>query len=121
MTTSWDQQERRKFLRIRKNFILSYYNKSHPETRHDATQLKNISIGGMCFLTSLQFRAGTIIAIELKTPYLTGTVYLEGKVVGCVERLAGTVYETRLAFDNLSQQAEFVLQKIVEYYKDKTK
>ncbi len=118
MTTNGDQQERRKYIRIKKHFILSYYEKSLPNKKHDASQLKNISKGGMCFLTSVYFKPGTILSIELKTPYLTGTVYLEGKVLGCTEKLNGILFETRMQFEQVSTQAEFVINKIVDYYKE---
>ena len=117
----WEKDDRRQYIRIKKHFILAYYDKEHPEKRFDASQLKNISLGGMCFLTSQYFKPASIVSIELKTPYLTGTVYLEGKVLGCVEKLPKVIYETRLQFDKLSTQAEFVLNKIVEYYKERSK
>ncbi len=121
MTVDWNKEERRRYLRITKHFILAYYDKEHPQRRFDASQLKNISMGGMCFLTAQYYKPESTLCIELKTPYLTGTVYLEGKVLGCVEKLPGIIYETRLTFQKLSTQAEFVLNKIVDYYKERAK
>ena len=111
--------ERRQDIRIKKHFILSYYDLADPGKKHEATQIKNISVGGVCILTTTQFPPGTLIAIEMKTPYLSGTVQMQGKVLESHERLQGIVYDTRLFFQNLNAQAEFVLKKIVEYYKDK--
>ncbi len=119
MNTRAQGPERRQHIRIKKHFILTYYDKANPQKKRDATQIKNISVGGMCILTAEQFQSGAIIGIEMKTPYLSGTVSLEGKVLQSHERLAGIVYETRLTFQNLNAQAEFVLKKIVEYYKEK--
>lgn len=109
--------DRRKYLRIKKQFILSYYDKKDPTNRHEASQLKNISLGGICFLTSKHYPPKTRIAIELKTPYLAGTTHLEGTVLESHEKLSNILYETRLEFDSLTSQAEFVLNKIVEYFK----
>ncbi len=119
MVGEWNKVDRRKFLRIKKHFILSYYDKDNPQKRFDASQLKNLGMGGVCFLTSQYFKPGSFISMDMKTPYLTGTVHIEGKVLGCIERLPGIVYETRLVFDQLAPQAEFVLQKIIDYYKDR--
>ena len=41
-------KERRQYERIKKSFILSYYDLTIPEIKYTITQLKNISFGGMC-------------------------------------------------------------------------
>ena len=116
-----EQPDRRRSARIKKNFILSYFDKQNPQKKFDATQLKNISLGGMCFLTSVKYQPGTIISIQLKTPYLTGTTLFEGTVLESQQKLSGILYETRLTFNNLNSEAEFVLNKIVEYFREKEK
>ena len=121
MKSSANQPERRNYVRIKKHFILSYFDQKKPDTKYEATQLKNISLGGMCFVTSIKFEPSTMISIELKTPYLTGTTHLEGTVLESQEKLAGILCETRLIFKNLQPEAEFVLKKIVEYFREKDK
>ena len=121
MESPGNQSERRRYIRIRKNFILSYFDRKKPEKKFDATQLKNISLGGMCFVTSVKYEPGTIISIELKTPYLTGTTHLEGTVLESQEKLRGILCDTRLVFNKLNPEAEFVIKKIVEYFKEKEK
>jgi len=112
------RQERRKYTRIKKNFIISYYNKEDPAIRHEVSQIKNISLGGSCFITSNYCSPSTKIGIELKTPYLAGTVHLDGSVLESQEKIPNLVYETRLVFEPLTPQAGFVLNKIVEYFKE---
>src|SRR5262245_9155382 len=107
-----DPAERRRDIRIKKNFILSYFDKTKPEKKFGATQLKNISMGGMCILTSEAYQPGTVLTIQLKTPYLTGTTQLEGNVLESKEKLAGVLHETRLAFKDLHPEAQFVIEKI---------
>ncbi|MDO8580598.1 MAG: PilZ domain-containing protein [Candidatus Omnitrophota bacterium] len=57
------QEERRKYKRINKNFILTYYEKIKPKERYEVTQMKNISLGGMCFITTQAYPPSTLIAV----------------------------------------------------------
>ena len=111
-------QERRKSPRIAKNFILSYFDKAHPDERFELTQLKNIGKGGMCFITSREFAQGTKMGIELTTPYLAETTYLEGTVLGSHEKIKGMIYETRVVFESLNSEAEYLLAELVEFFDD---
>lgn len=116
MTHPWKKKERRRYVRIEKHFIISYHDKNDPEVKHNVSQLKNISIGGMCFVTSTQYPAGTKMDIELKTPYIADTVYIEGTVLESHEKIRGIIYETRLVFDKLNSQATLVINKIVDIF-----
>ena len=108
--------ERRKYTRIKKNFILSYFDVATPDQKFELTQLKNISQGGMCFITTRSFAPNTHMGVELKTPYLADTTYLEGAVLESHEKVTGMLYETRLQFTLLNPQAEFVLSKLIEFF-----
>ena len=94
-------EERRRYKRINKNFILSYFIKNLPEKRFEITQLKNISLGGMCFITSKAFEAGTEMGIELKTPYMSDVTYLEGRILQSHVKVKNMIYETRFEFENI--------------------
>ena len=108
--------ERRKYKRIKKHFILTYYNLADPSVKHDASQLKNISLGGMCLITSKSFATGIRLAVEMRTPYLSDLTHLEGEVLESHEKMKNIIYETRVKFFRLSPQAEFVLNKIMEHF-----
>ncbi len=116
MEYRWDSKERRHYVRIEKHFIISYYDKNDAAVKHSISQLKNISMGGMCFITAQKFAQETKMGIELKTPYLANMVHIEGTVLESHEKILGMIYETRLSFDNLSAAAEIVLKKIVETF-----
>ena len=45
--------------------------------------------------------------------------HLEGVVVGSNEKLKNIIYETRLKFENLTPQAEFVIGKLIQYFEKK--
>ena len=104
--------DRRKFVRIKKNYILSYYAKDNPSRKFDVTQLQNISRGGMCFLSTANYSLSTELAVELKTPYLADVVYFEGVVLGCREKVVNMIYEVRLEFKGISPIAGDVLDKL---------
>ncbi len=107
--------ERRKYVRIAKNFIVKYYDKANPTVKYEITQIKNISRGGMCLITSHRFDPSTKLMIELRTPHFTDLTVLEGTVLESHEMVANIIYETRLKFDALTQQAEFLLEKMIEF------
>lgn len=109
-------QERRQYVRVTKNFILTYYEKDRPGEKHEITQLKNISLGGMCFITTKSHTPKTHLAIELKTPYLANITYLEGTVQMSHEKVKGILYETRVKFESLNTEAEYLLSKMIEFF-----
>ncbi len=111
-------QERRKHKRIDKHFILFYSEKDFPEREYESTQLKNISGGGMCFVTSRKFEPGVKIVIQLKTPYLAEATHLEGRVLESHEKVRDMIYETRIKFESLDRQGEFILSKLSEFFVD---
>lgn len=110
------QAERRRHKRISKNFILTYFDKADPSQRYEITQLKNISRGGMCFVTTRQYAPQTTIGVELKTPYISDTTTLEGKVLESHEKARDVLYETRMQFTRFDAQAAFIIDKLGEFF-----
>lgn len=108
--------ERRKSRRISKNLIVSYYNKTNPTIKQSVSQIKNISLGGICLITSQYFPPSTILIINMRIPYLTGEIQMEGKVIECFEQIPKILYETRLEFQQLVPKSILMLKKILEYY-----
>jgi len=113
-----EQPERRKFKRISKNFILKYFDLENPEEIYEITQLKNISMGGMCFITTRKIEPKTVLGIDLKTPYITNQTYLEGVVLETHTNAVNMLYETRLEFSKIGHDAKFVISKLIEYFTD---
>jgi c-di-GMP-binding flagellar brake protein YcgR len=109
--------ERRQYLRVKKNFIMTYHLASEPAVQYKITQLKNISKGGMCFITAQRYEPSTSLMIELRTPYLADVTLLKGNVLQSHEKLPDIIYETRLKFEDLSPQAELLLDKLEEFFK----
>lgn len=109
-------QERRQYKRFQKNFILKYFELENPREKHEITQLKNISQGGLCFINTKNLDQHTRLGIELKTPYISTTTYLEGVILDSQEKIPGILFETRLRFEKLDTQAELILKELIEYF-----
>ncbi len=108
-------QERRQYLRINKNFIVRYFEAENPTEKHEVTQLKNISRGGMCLVTSQYFAPAVRLTIELKVPHFSDMVLLEGSVLQSHEKIKNIIYETRVQFINISPQGAAALDKIISF------
>ena len=113
---SSNPSERRKYKRISKHFILTYYNPANPKVRHNASQVKNISVGGMCLVTAQKFDPGITLRVELKTPYFANLTRLDGKVLESIEKIKDVIYETRLEFIDPSENVKLILQKITDHF-----
>ncbi|MBL8014519.1 MAG: PilZ domain-containing protein [Candidatus Omnitrophica bacterium] len=107
--------ERRRHIRVDRNFILTYFVKSTPTVKNEITQLRNISKGGLCFVATQSFPATTDLIIEMRTPFTTGTVIFEGIVLESRERIRNLIYDIRLEFRNLQPLAMEILEKIEQY------
>ncbi len=109
--------ERRKHLRIYRNFIMSYHEKGKSADKHDISQVNNVSKGGLNFSSTQALAEGTVLAIELKTPFLADTIHLEGVVLQSMEKIPEMIYVVRLQFKEISQEVLTVLEKIETYSK----
>lgn len=108
--------DRRKYRRIAKNFILTYYLKDDPTRKFEITQLKNISSGGLCFVTSKSFSKGDRLGVELKTPFITEKTHIDCLVLESHQKIVGMIYETRVEFEYLNDETEFLLKKLNEIF-----
>ncbi len=115
MVAEREGAERRQFIRIKKNYIIRFCEKNNPSLKFEVSQIENISKGGLCFTSTLSFEPGSLLAIELRTPYVADTIYLEGKVLDCREKIKGMVYDNRLKFQDVVPEALAVLEKIEKY------
>ncbi len=107
--------ERRRHPRIRKNYIIRFCDKSNPTIKFDVSQVENISQGGMCFTSTVGFKEGVHVGVELRTPYITDTIYLEGQILHSKEKIKGMIYENRVKFFEVTPRAAEVLTKIEQY------
>lgn len=107
--------ERRRFVRVSGNFVVSYTDVTTQETKSDITQTKNISLGGILFTTDREFPLGTILKIKLRLPDSREYINLKVKVVGSKERMKDVLYETRVKFIGIKDEDKDCIRRIVEY------
>lgn len=112
--------ERRKYIRINKPYIISFYAKEDPEKNYDITKIKDISLGGLSFLSPKDYKNGTSICIKSQTSLQDEPFYLEGKVVESHEKVPDLLYEQHINFHKPSPQAGLVLNKIISQRTNKS-
>ena len=110
--------ERRKHLRIYRNFIMSYHEKGKSMIKHNVSQVNNVSKGGLGFASTHPLKQGAVVTIDLKAPFIADPIRLEGVVLECKEKIPELIYEVRLQFQEISQQASAALEKIEDYSKE---
>jgi c-di-GMP-binding flagellar brake protein YcgR len=117
------QPERRRFERLKRKFMVTYHRLDEPHTSFDISQIKNISLGGMCFVASHGYEPGTKLAIELQTPFIRDKLSLSAEVLESKEVAKNLIYETRVRFPELKEDTKHYLSKIIETFlkKDKEK
>jgi PilZ domain len=109
--------ERRKYLRIYRNFIMSYHEKGKSIIKHNVSQVNNVSKGGLSFILTHPLKAGSVVTIDLKAPFVADPIRLEGVVLECKEKIPEMIYEIRIQFQEIPQQVLTVLEKIESYSK----
>lgn len=110
------QEERRKYERLKKPFVVSYHVFADPASSYDLTQIKDVSIGGMRFVTSQAFPSDTILSLELRAPFKEERLKLKGCVIESKVVAEGLIYDTRVNFVDLGSDAREELSKIINVF-----
>jgi PilZ domain len=111
--------ERRKHLRIYRNYIMTYHEKGRSLIKKHVSQVNNVSKGGMSFSSTHPLKHGLNVIIDLKTPFIADPIRLEGVVLECKEKVADMIYEVRVQFQGIADDVLSVLDKIESYGKAK--
>jgi len=110
-------KEQRLHPRIYRNFILSYYEKGQSAPKHDVSQINNISLGGLSFVSTDPLKPQAIVSLDLKTPFVEDSIHLEGVVLESREKIPELIYEIRVQFKEVPEPVLNVLKKIEIYGK----
>ena len=86
------------------------------DSGYDITQVKDISIGGMRFITAQSFPSGTILAVELKTPFKEERLKFKASVIESKEVATDLIYDTRVRFVDLEGEQREALNKIINVF-----
>ena len=114
--TSWDQKERRQYIRIQKPLFISYMLEHDPLKKREVTQLKNLGMGGMCFLSNTKLEAQSHITIEFKAPHFAETTVIQGVILESQEKISNMIYENRVSFEKLQAGESFILKQVIETF-----
>lgn len=110
------QAERRKHERVKRKFVVSYRAVNEPPGAPDISQIKDISLGGMRFIASRNYAPDTILLVELQTPFIREKLSLKAKVLESKEVMADLIYDTRLMFLDLDEDARHYLARTIEIF-----
>lgn len=110
-----NQDNRRKFPRIKRHYFLWFAEKSNPQIQFQVSQVENISQGGVCFSSSSPLKEGDLLVFKLQTPYIDDVVYCDGVVVAVREKAKGLIYSIHVQFEKVTPVLQAVLEKIEKY------
>ena len=82
---------------------------------HNVSQVNNVSKGGMSFSSTKALKAGTVVTVDLKTPFISDSIILDGVVLESKEKVPDLIYEIRLQFNEVPKDSLAVLAKIEDY------
>jgi hypothetical protein len=109
--------ERRKFKRIDKSYIVSYVPIEGEELKYDISQTKNLSEGGLLFISDREFKKDVILKIKLRLPEFSDYVIVKVKVIASKKNTKSTMYDIRAQFVDVEQKVRDAIKKLVEYEK----
>ena len=100
--TDYKGPERREHQRMSVNFVINYRIQELPDS-YDLSQTKDVSQGGVLLTTNKSFEKGTYLTMNLRIPFVSQKIELEGKVIGSRKVVRDLVYETRVSFVGLDE------------------
>jgi hypothetical protein len=104
-------QEKRRNVRFQKHYTVVFSLKNMPEKICDTSGIRDVSKGGIKFLSFNKYEIGTVLVFQIRFPFVYPRVTLvEGKVVNIVP--AGGIYQTSVQFVNVTPQALIDLEQM---------
>ena len=103
MGQSYSGDDRRKSIRLPKNYSLYFYIKDSSDKRSESAFIKDFSRGGVRFTSSHAIDDGGVLVFEISVPYIAPKkLILEGIVISCKEIITPRmVFEIRAKFNQL--------------------
>ena len=107
--------ERRKFLRIDANFVVSYYVYPGAVDQTDMTLTRNVSLGGICFTSDKYFASGTILHITLRFPKVTRLIETLCEVMYVKqEKNKKLLFDIGLKFVQVKDDDLYIIEKVIK-------
>ena len=110
------ESDRRKFTRISRNYVISYTPIKSGESKYDISQTKDLSEGGLLFVSNRKFEKDTVLKIKLRLPQFIDYIIVKAQVVG--SDLIGestTMHGTRARFIEIDDKVKEAIRKLGAY------
>ncbi len=107
--------ERRKFKRISGNYIVSYAPIKGEDLKFDVSQTKDLSEGGLLFISDRKFKKEIILKIKLRLPEFSDYVIIKAQVVDSIGMAKGIMHETRVVFVDIDKNVREAIRRLVDH------
>jgi len=113
--TNSGQKDRRRFVRINTNFVVSYYVYPGHINKTDMSLTRNVSVGGICFTSDKHFPPGTILHVTLRLPKITKLIETLGEVMYVQqERNKKFLFDLGVKFVQAQEEDLFLLENVIK-------
>jgi hypothetical protein len=106
--------ERRKFKRIDGSYIVSYSPMEGETIKSDISQTKNLSEGGLLFISDREFEKDSMLKVKLRLPEFSDYVVVKMKVIASKKVAKGMMYDIRAQFIEVEQKVRDAIKRLVE-------
>ena len=107
--------ERRRFVRVKGNFVVSYKDITTKEAKTDVSQTKDISVGGLLFTSQEKFALGTILSLKLRLPDSYDYINVKVEVVASKQLVKDVLYDIRAKFVKIGDVQKDYIRKMIDY------
>jgi len=109
----YDGVERRRYPRLNRSFLV-HYPVADGESQLDLSQVKNISLGGVLFLTTRPYEKESNIPLRIKLP--GAYVEPQARVIESRQIEGGSFFDTRLEFLPMEQFDREHIAQVLQHY-----
>ena len=107
--------EKRKFKRISRNYIVSYAPIKGEDLKFDISQTKNLSEGGLLFISDRKFEKNIVLKIKLRLPEFSDYVIIKAQVIDSIQLAKGLMHETRVKFVDVEQKVREAIRRLADH------
>lgn len=106
--------ERRRFKRLNKQFVVRIQAVGNVSKGWDIVMIRNISKGGMCFMTSDELKTGDTLNFKINVKLNHNTILCDGTVIRVRTIRKPNVYEVGISFKDIQGADGDLISSTVE-------
>jgi PilZ domain len=107
--------EKRKFKRINGTYIVSYAPIKGEDLKFDVSQTRNLSEGGLLFISDRKFEKDIVLKIKLRLPEFSDYVIVKARVVDSIQLAKGIMNETRVMFVDIDKNVREAIRRLADH------